>query len=108
MSSGMRAWGADGVLQMDTDSFTYQIIHNQVYTLTLGAVITLPIPGFSPSTCSCVMLPTTPAANPYCYYAMPFQSVSEGSVVIRSKNPSETGNYGSTIQFRLLIMRYKN
>lgn len=108
MSHGVRTWDASGNLQMDTDSFTYQVLHNDLYTLTMGAVVTASIAGFDPETCTAVILPTQAAANNYCNSAMPFMSVGVGSVVVRSKHPNETGAIGSTIQFRLLAMRFKN
>lgn len=108
MSHGVRTWDASGNLQMDTDSFTYQVLHNALYTLTMGAIVTASIAGFNPSTCTAVILPTQAAANNYCNSAMPFMSVGVGSVVVRSKHPNEPGAIGSTIQFRLLVMRFKN
>lgn len=108
MSFGMRVWGPDGSLQMDTDSFTYQVLHNTLYTLSGNPVITVNVPGFNPDTCSAVILPTQPAADNYCLSALPYQSVAPGVVTIRGKNPSESGSILSTIQFRLLVMRYKN
>ena len=31
MSYGIRTWNANGVLEMDTDTFTYQVLHSQTY-----------------------------------------------------------------------------
>lgn len=108
MTYGVRTWSENGVLEMDTDSYTYQVLHNAVYTLAMGAVVTANIAGFNPATCTAVILPTQAAANNYCYSAMPFMSVGVGSVVVRSKHPNEPGAIGSTIQFRLLVMGFKN
>ena len=108
MTYGVRTWSANGVLEMDTDSYTYQVLHNAVYTLAMGAVVTANIAGFNPATCTAVILPTQAAANNYCYSAMPFMSVGVGSVVVQSKHPNEPGAIGSTIQFRLLVMRFRN
>ncbi|AMW64548.1 hypothetical protein QIT80_gp88 (endogenous virus) [Pseudomonas phage phiAH14a] len=108
MIYGARTWSPAAALQLDTDSFTYQVMHNALYQLSAGSVITVPIAGFNPSNCVAVILPTQPAANNYANSAMPFQSVAVGSVTVRSRNPREADNIGSTIQFRLLVMRYKN
>ena len=111
MSYGLRTWNANGVLELDTDTFTYQVIHNQVYQLTLRAVITVPIAGFTPASCVATILPITPPNTSfnYCTDAMPYMSVANGQVVVRSQNPMEPDtNNGSTIQFRLLVMRFKN
>lgn len=111
MSFGLRTWSEGGVLQMDTDSFTYQVLHNQLYTLNLGAVITVPISGFDPAKCVATILPTAPPTVSFndARDAMPYMSVASGQVIVRSRNPSEpdTTN-GSQIPFRLLVMRYKN
>ena len=110
MGYGARTWSANGALELDTDSFTYQVIHNQLYQLTMGAVITVPVAGFDPATCCAVVLPTQPAANDNSTSAMPYQSVGMGVVTIRSKHPNQPAadSWGSTIQFRLLVMRHKN
>ena len=111
MSYGLRTWNAKGVLELDTDTFTYQVIHNQVYQLTLRAVITVSIAGFSPANCVATILPITPPNTSYnsCYDAMPYMSVASGQVVVRSQNSMEPDTHnGSAIQFRLLVMRFKN
>lgn len=109
MTYGVRTWTANGAIEMDTDSFTYQVLHNQVYQLTTNAVITVPVPGFSPATCVAAILPTRAATNDNASNAMPFQTVANGSIVIRSRHPNEPfPEGGSLIQFRLLVMRYKN
>jgi hypothetical protein len=109
MSFGLRTWSSNGTAELDTDSFTYQVMHNQVYTLSFGQVLTVPITGFSTSTCVAAILPTTAASNNYAVSALPYVAVSAGSVTIRSKHPSEPGSEaGTVLQFRLLVMRYKN
>lgn len=111
MSFGLRTWSEGGVLQMDTDSFTYQVLHNQLYTLNIGAIITIPITGFDPSKCVATILPTAPPRFNFndARDAMPYVSVASGKVVVRSRNPSEPDiSNGSNIPFRLLVMRYRN
>ena len=51
MSFGLRTWSSNGVLELDTDTFTYQVIHNQQYTMTNGGSITVPIAGFTTDKC---------------------------------------------------------
>lgn len=109
MSFGCRTWSGSGVLEMDTDTFTYQVLHNQQYQLTLGAVITVPVSGFTTSSCVAVVLPTQAPDWEFAGNAMPYVSVADGVITVRSKHPLEpTVETGSTIQFRLLAMRYKN
>ena len=107
MSFGLRTWNEQGVLEMDTDTFTYQVIHNQLYRLSRGAVISVPIPSFTPSTCVATILPINSAPTVGGLDAMPYQSVSNGNVTISSFNPNNN-TYGSGIEFRLIVMRYKN
>lgn len=107
MSFGLRTWDANGVIQMDTDTFTYQVIHNATYQLTRDGSITIPIPAFKVANCVATVLPLgTSDGSPSS--ALPYQSVADGVVVVRSRNPSEADSgEGSAIQFRLLAMRYK-
>lgn len=108
MSFGLRTWGAGGALELDTDSFTYQVIHNQLYTITDRGVITVPIAGFDPSTCCAAILPINAPTSNDVTQGMPYMYVNSGYVTIRSQNVNG-GNYrGSTISFRLLAMRYRN
>lgn len=111
MSFGLRTWNAAGVIEMDTDVFTYQVLHSQTYSLSGNPVITVPVAGFSPESCSAVILPigNVDSSRQYCYDAMPYMSVAPGSITIRARNPSEKdANIASRISFRLLVMRYKN
>lgn len=108
MSFGMRTWGAGGTLELDTDSFTYQVIHNQLYTITNGGVLTITIAGFDPSKCCAAMLPTLAPSGTSVTEGMPYMYVNSGSVTVRSQNVNGGGYTGSTIQFRLLAMRYRN
>jgi hypothetical protein len=108
MSFGLQTWGTNGALQLSTDNFTYQVIHNALYTAS-ASTITVNISGYSPSTCSAVLLPVNPAPNEYIYSAMPFMIVGAGYVQILGKHPNETdASLRSTIQVRLLVTRYKN
>jgi hypothetical protein len=109
MSFGLRTWSGAGAAELDTDNFTYQVIHNQLYQLALGQVLTIPIAGFNPATCAAAILPTLPSSGDIMSNALPYESVSVGVVTIRSKHPSEPQpEVGSTMQFRLLVMRYAN
>lgn len=109
MTYGVRTWTATAEIEMDTDSFTYQVLHNQVYKLSTNAVITVPVPGFSPANCVAAILPTQVSTGNYASNAMPYQTVANGTIVIRSRHPNEPfSEGGSLIQFRLLVMRYKS
>lgn len=107
MSFGLRTWGAGGTLELDTDSFTYQVMHSQLYTITSGGSITVPITGFTTDKCVAVMLPLGDVTFEIAQQAMPYIFQSNGSVRIDSRPAGSTSN-GSTISFRLLAMRFRN
>ena len=108
MSYGVRTWSSNGVLEMDTDSFTYQVLHNQLYTTPQGGVLNIPVQGFTPDKCSAVMLPVSAPPNDYVMSAMPFIYLGNGVITIRSQNVNGGGYTGSGLQFRLLVMRLRN
>jgi hypothetical protein len=110
MSFGCRTWSASGILEMDTDSFTYQVIHNQQYQVYPGYINAISIPEFNPSNCVASLLPVQASPDNSNGQTMPYVSVSVGTVTIRGSNPSESDpiNTGSALLVRLLVMRYKN
>lgn len=105
MSFGLRTWGAGGALELDTDAFTYQVMHSQLYTMTNGGSITVPIAGFTTDKCVAVMLPLGDVTMEIASQAMPYIFQFNGSVRIDSR-PEGSTDLGSTISFRLLAMRY--
>lgn len=107
MSFGLRTWGAGGALEMDTDTFTYQVMHSQLYTITSGGSITVPITGFTTDKCVAVMLPLGDVTMEVASQAMPYIFQSAGSVRIDSR-PQGSTDLGSAISFRLLAMRFRN
>lgn len=108
MSYGIRTWNANGVLEMDTDTFTYQVLHSQTYSLGPSQILTVLIAGFVPATCSAAILPVGVPAYPWASEAMPYVRVGNGVVTIRARNPSESDPIVTTrLTFRLLAMRYK-
>lgn len=109
MTYGVRTWGAGGALEMDTDSFTYQVLHNQLYQLSPRGVVVADVPGFDPDKCVATILPTSTYSGGYATEAMPYMLVSPGQVQVLSKHPREPETYVySVIEFRLLVMRYAN
>lgn len=117
MSFGMRVFNEAGGLVMDTNTFTYQVLGQWTVDFSASTPVnplttTLSIPGFDPSTCCLVLLPTrssdiptgdTPT-NQKCY---PHVTVSTGQAVIRSRNPSATaGTYPCAAILRAIAIRY--
>lgn len=108
MSFGLRTWSDNGTPELDTDNFTYQVIHNQLYTIADRGVLSINVPGFTKETCCATLLPTQPITSDNVREAMPFMHVSPNNITIRSQNVNGGSYIGSTIQFRLLVMRYRN
>lgn len=111
MSFGLRTWSEKGVLEMDTDSFTYQVIHSQTYTLADKATIVVSLPEFTPASCTAAILPIGPpaeAGDPVgVTKAAPYVRVSQGKIEIFAVNPTSSASRKTQIEFRLLVMRYK-
>lgn len=107
MSFGLRTWSANGTLELDTDNFTYQVMHSELYTMTNVWSITVPITGFTTDKCVAVMLPLGGVVYESAAEAMPYIFQSNGYVRIDSRPEGSTSN-GSMISFRLLAMRFRN
>lgn len=107
MSFGLRTWNENGVLEMDTDTFTYQIMFSQTYTMANGGSITVPVAGFTTDKCVAVMLPFGTVTSETASEAMPIIYQNNGSITINSR-PSGSTSAGSMITFRLLVMRLRN
>ena len=112
MSFGLTTWDEQSNVQMTTDDFTYQVMHSQVYDLHSAASITVSVPGFDPAKCSAVILPTdaiSEADMSLAINALPYMTLSAGSIVISRQTPAGTAITGLTLlRFRLLVMRYSN
>lgn len=106
MSFGLRVWGEDGALQMNTDDFTYQVIHNQQYQAGINPIV-VSIPGFTVATGVASLLPVGNATAENALNAMPYIEVYDGGVTIRGKHPQEPTTVLSTATVRLLVMRYR-
>lgn len=106
MSFGLRTWSANGGLQMNTDDFTYQVIHNQQYQAGVNPIV-VSIPGFTVATGVASLLPVGVPTAQNSLNAMPYVEVYDGGVTIRGKHPQEPGTVLSTAIVRLLVMRYR-
>ena len=111
MAYGLRVFDENGGLSMDTSSFTYQVIWQGVIDFS-GSVpsYTLSIPGFNPTTCVFMIIPTRAqdvqssegdgSGNIKSY---PYVTPSSGQVVVLPKNPSSSA---STLQTRIVAKAY--
>lgn len=96
---------------MDTDTFTYQILHSKTYSLSSGQTITVYVDGLDPNTCSAAILPIgdivyLSGGLQSVVSAVPYVKVSSGTVTISPRNPSPSSS-ATKLDFRLLVMRYK-
>lgn len=121
MSHGLRTWNANGALELDTNTFTYQVLGQWVIDFSNSTpqnpgIVTLNIPGFDPSTCALILLPTRAQdiyypdgtkTNAKCY---PYVTVSASQAVVRSVYPgaSSTSNAVATCRaiLRAIAIRY--
>lgn len=121
MSFGVRTWDENGVLTLDTNTFTYQIMGQWVIDFSNSTpknpgIVTLSIPGFNPATCALILLPTrvediyypdSYPSNAKCY---PYVTVSANQVEVRSVYPgaSSTSNPVTTCRaiLRAMAIRY--
>jgi hypothetical protein len=108
---GMRVWDGSGNLSMDTNSFTYQVIWQGVIDFSGSTPsYTLNIPGFNPSTCVFMIIPTRAQdvqsaendglGNMKSY---PYVTTAVGQVVVQPKNPSSSA---TTLQTRIVAKAY--
>jgi hypothetical protein len=93
---GLRVFNENGQLAMDTNSFTYQVLWQGVIDFS-GSVpsYTLSIPGFSPTNCVFMIIPTRAQdvqtaendglGNTKSY---PYVTTGAGVVTVLPKNPS--------------------
>lgn len=120
MSYGLRTWNEAGLLNLDTDTFTYQILGSWVLDFTSStwanpANFTLSIPGYDPANCALILLPirsadvpgpTEAASNAKSY---PFVTTSAGQAVIKAFNPSATSSITISPKgiFRAMAIKYR-
>lgn len=109
MTYGVRTFSESGVVELDTDSFTYQVLHNQTYNLAVTPVVTVTVSGFNAARCSAVILPISASGSlSLPHNALPYMSISGSTITVMGGHPRETDGTSSTIQFRLLVMRFRN
>lgn len=115
MSYGARVWGPTGLLELDENSFTVQVIYSALVTRPAGTLYSdITVAGCDPATCSAVCVPTAPyPEDPSAQNLNAIQyepQVMSGAVrvwyVNRSINPSSPPAPGLATQ-RLLVMKYR-
>ena len=99
---GLRTWDEQSRLQLDTSTFTYQMVHNVVVNFAVTPTITLPINGNSSNHCVVILnLTGIPTSN-----YMPHIVVGAGAVAVYRYHPNAPNNGGTIITARILVMRF--
>lgn len=118
MSYGLRTWNENGALSLDTNTFTYQVLGQWVIdfsnsTPSNPGLVTLTIPGFNPSTCALILLPTRaediyyPGGTPTNAKCYPYVSVSTNQAVVRAVYPGAASTVTtSRVVVRAMAIRY--
>jgi len=120
MSYGLRTWNEVGALSLDTNTFTYQVLGSWVLDFSAStwaspANFTLSIPGYDPSNCALILLPTRasdvpgPSENPSNAKAYPFVTTSAGQASIKAFNPSASSPVTLSPKgiFRAMAVKYR-
>lgn len=102
MSFGLRTWNASGQLQMDTSTFTYQVVSNTVINFAATSVANIPIAGNASNHCAVILNLDGSASLDF----MPHIVVQQDNVQITRYHPANSGGRFSDITARVLIMRY--
>ena len=118
MSFGLRTWDAQGRLETDTTTFTYQVLLSTLIDFSGAsdrATRTFNVAGFNPANCVAVLLPVNLAVSyDFDFRAnnMPWIEVSTGQIRISPMHPNGADPNSSAYQksqliVRLMAMRYK-
>lgn len=100
----MRIWGADGVLQVDENSFTIRVVLSTLVTFTNAAKTNqdFPVPGVGPANGCAIVIPISTYTN----QQQQFETELVDNV---ARVYNHTRGYASTIAsgtMRLIVMRF--
>ncbi|MDF2642427.1 MAG: hypothetical protein K0R45_1699 [Pseudomonas sp.] len=106
MAHGMRVWGADGVLQVDENSFTIRVLFSTPVTFPLGAIKgnqDFAVPGISPGNGTAIVVPI----GAYPDSQMQFETeVLDGLVRVYNHTRTYAASFTSSGTMRLIVMRW--
>lgn len=106
MAYGMRIWGADGVLQVDENSFTIRVLFSALVTFALGASKgnqDFSVPGISPGNGTAIVVPI----GAYPDSQMQFETeVLDGLVRVYNHTRTYAASFTSSGTMRLIVMRW--
>ncbi|MHC8342520.1 hypothetical protein [Pseudomonas sp. RT6P73] len=106
MSFGMRTWGADGILQFNTDTATWRIVLSSVVSFAgAGGKSTqqFSVPGCNTSNAVAIVLPIGVAADDDRQLET---EMTDGTVYVRNYINGYAGLKFSHSTMRLIVMRW--
>ncbi len=118
MSFGLRTFNEQGIVETDTNTFTYQILFSTTIDFAGAsntATRSFTVPGFNTQTCFAVLLPINlpyPSEFDFVRNIMPWISISGETISVRPVHPNSTDPGAPSYQkswaaVRLLAVRYR-
>lgn len=104
MAHGMRIWGADGVLQVDENSFTIRVMLSTLVTFTGGkSNQDFSVPGVGPANGSAIVVPV----GTYTDQQQQFETELVDNVArVYNHTRGYAASYVATGTMRLIVMRF--
>lgn len=103
MIGGLRTWDDAGRLQLDTSTFTYQIVANVVVNFATTELVNIPISGNASNHCAVVLALTGAADNSF----MPHIVVQTNNVRVTRYHPAAPTANDTRNTVRILVMKFR-
>lgn len=103
MIGGFRTWDGQGRLQLDTSTFTYQIVANVYVNFAATAVLNIPITGDASNHCAVVLPLSGTKDNSF----MPHIVVQANNVQLTRYHPASPGANTTTNTARVLVFKFR-
>jgi|GEM_PF-746543 len=103
MIGGLRTWDELGRLQLDTSTFTYQIVANVLVNFANTSLVNIPITGNATNHCAVVLALTGTVDTAF----MPHIVVQTNNVQVTRYHPSSPSAGDTRITARILVMKFR-
>ncbi len=103
MIGGLRTWDAQGRLQLDTSTFTYQIVANVLVNFANTSLVNIPITGNATNHCAVVLALTGTINDSF----MPHIVVQTNNIQITRYHPSAPSVNDTRNTVRILVMKFR-
>ncbi len=103
MIGGLRTWDEIGRLQLDTSTFTYQIVANVLVNFANTTAVNIPITGNATNHCAVVLALTGTIDNSY----MPHVVVQTNNIQVTRYHPSAPSSNDTRNTVRILVMKFR-